>query len=142
MASKLKKIYPLAKYKRPHYHNLFQCRTPLLAISSRRKQLENRLLFLRNPTDTFASGRPSTLLSRSPTRSVSSFSRPLPLRCFSPPKFSIGVAPVATFAVFRPLLVEKREPPYRCSNLFKYRSVISPGLLHSIMTVVLLFIVI
>ena len=107
------KKYSLAKYKRdlPHYHNLFQRRTPLLAISSRRKQLENRLLFLRNPTDTFASGQLSTLLSRSPTRSVSSFSRPLPLRCFSPPKFSIGVALVATFAVFRPLLVKKREPP-------------------------------
>ena len=132
MASNLKKIYPLAKYKRdlPHYHNLFQCRTPLLAISSRRKQLENRLLFLRNATDTFASSRLSTLLSRSPTRSVYLAAFFLLLRHFSPPKFSIGVAPVATFAVFRPLLVEKREPPYRCSNLFKYRSVTSPGLLH------------
>ena len=66
----------------------------------------------------------------------------LPLRHFSPPKFSIGVAPVATLAVFRPLPVKKREPPCRCSNSFKYRNVSSPSLLHPIMTVVLLFIII
>ena len=63
MASNLKS-YPLAKDKRPTSLSqcLFQCRTPLLTITSRHIQLENRLPPPREPTDTFLSGRLSTSL--------------------------------------------------------------------------------
>ena len=73
------------------------------------------------------------------TRSVSYFSRPLPLPRSSPPKFSIGVASVAISAVIRPLLVKRRELPCRRSNSPEGRSVSSSGSLHLIMTVVLIF---
>ena len=140
MASNLKS-YPLAKDKRdlPQYRLI---RSNAERHSSLSRLARNRLLSYSKQMNTFSSGQLSTYISQGTTRSVCLSAVFLPPLRFSPSKFSIGVASVTIFSVIRLLLVKKREPPCRCSDSFKYRSVSSPGLLHLIMTVVLLFTVI